>query len=493
MKKIAVIVLSAMLGSLFTLGMYRLTESKDGQVLRIEHRAENPVFSSRYDHTDTPGLDFTGAAERVMPTVVHIRSTQLRPSGRSQQPNLPPAFRDFFGEDFFFGPGPRQGQPQPAVGSGSGVIVSADGYIVTNNHVIDKADDIEVTLHDNRTFKAELVGVDPSTDLALLKIEGEDLSPVTLGNSDAVRVGQWVLAIGNPFNLNSTVTAGIVSAKARNINILRDQAPIESFIQTDAAVNPGNSGGALVDLNGHLIGINTAIASPTGSYSGYSFAVPVGIVRKVMEDLLQYGTVQRGYLGVIIRSLDANLAREQGLAITEGVYVDSLVANSAAASAGIRKGDVIRSIDGSPVRQASELIAKVGTRRPGDKVELQLLRDGKDQTISVTLRNRDGNTGLVSEDKASLLSELGVELASLSKAELQALGIDHGVKVTRLFTGKLSRETDIREGFIITHIDGRAIKQPEDVTYALEGKTGGVMMQGRYENYPRTFYYAFGM
>ena len=494
LKKIAVLMLSAMLGSLFTIGAFRVMTPQAEQVFRIEHRNESPVLSSRYDAPANPTPDFTQAAEAVMPTVVHIRSTQLRPSGRSANPGLPEAFRDFFGDEFFFGPNGRTpGQPQPAIGSGSGVIISQDGYIVTNNHVIDKADDIEVTLHDNRTFKAELVGVDPSTDLALLKISGDNLTAVTLGNSDAVRVGQWVLAIGNPFNLNSTVTAGIVSAKARNINILRDQSAIESFIQTDAAVNPGNSGGALVDLNGNLIGINTAIASPTGSYSGYSFAVPVSIVRKVMEDLLQYGTVQRGYLGVIIRSLDANLAREHQLDITEGVYVDSLVANSAAELAGLRKGDVITSVDGNPVRQSSELIAAVGTRRPGDKVTIDLLREGKARSFTVTLRNRDGNTELVTEAAPNVLSDLGVELSALDAKALKALGLDHGVKITRLLPGKLSRETDVREGFIITRIDGRAIKQPEDVTQALSGKKGGVMMEGRYENYPRTFYYAFGM
>ncbi|RMG71613.1 MAG: Do family serine endopeptidase [Bacteroidetes bacterium] len=494
-KDLALLVFAAMLGSLFTVGLNYAFNPKKEKVFRIEHSNQAPALISRYDAHDTPGPDFTGAAERVMPTVVHIRSTQLRPSGRGATPNLPEAFRDFFGDEFFFGPGPQRspGQPQPAIGTGSGVIISDDGYIVTNNHVIDKADDIEVTLHDNRTFKADLVGVDPSTDLALLKIEGDDLSAVTLGNSDDVRVGQWVLAIGNPFNLNSTVTAGIVSAKARNINILRDQSAIESFIQTDAAVNPGNSGGALVDLNGNLIGINTAIASPTGSYSGYSFAVPVSIVRKVMEDLLQYGTVQRGYLGVIIRSLDATLAREHDLDITEGVYVDSLVSNSAAEAAGIEKGDVILSVDGTPVRQSSELIAAVGTRRPGDKVELQVQRDGKEKTFEVTLRNREGNTELVAEAELSVLNELGVDLAALDRDELKVLGLDHGVKITQLRPGKLSRETDVREGFIITHIDGEKIKSPEDVQKVLADKKGGVMMEGRYENYPRTFYYAFGM
>ncbi|GAB4407578.1 MAG: trypsin-like peptidase domain-containing protein [Bacteroidia bacterium] len=490
MKRFGILLLAAVLGSAATIGLDRLLDRDRASVVRIEHSDQLPAVSSRYETVESAGPDFTQAAAQVMPSVVHIRSTQLRP--RSTQQAVPEIFRDFFG-DQFFDPRYQPGQPRPQVGSGSGVIVSADGYIITNNHVIDGADDIEVALNDKHTYKATLVGADPSTDLALLRIEADNLVPVVLGNSDEVRVGQWVLAIGNPFNLTSTVTAGIVSAKGRNINILRDRAAIESFIQTDAAVNPGNSGGALVDLQGRLIGINTAIASPTGSYSGYSFAVPVSIVRKVMEDLLQYGTVQRGYLGVMIRSLDGNLAREQGLDLTEGVLVDSLTATSAAGAAGVKVGDVIVAVDGQPVRQASELQAAVGTRRPGDKVLLTVNRKGSERQIEVLLRNQTGETALVDKDQTATVHELGAELHVVAKDRLKALDLNNGVQIARLLPGPLTRETDVRPGFIITAIDGKAVATVEDVRKALSNKKGGVMIEGRYEDLPKTYYYAFGM
>ena len=396
MKKIAAIVLSAILGSAFTIGAFQAFDRKDQQVYRIEHQSGLPAVSAKYDlgATATNGmLDFTVAAEKVMPAVVHIKSTSTTPNNPRQEMTIPAPFRDFFGDEFFRGQGnPRM---QPRVGSGSGVIIKETGYIVTNNHVIDQADDIEVSLYDNRSFKAELIGTDPSTDLALLKINADDLPFVPMTNSDDVKVGEWVLAIGNPFNLNSTVTAGIVSAKGRNINILRDQSAIESFIQTDAAVNPGNSGGALVDLNGDLIGINTAIASPTGSYSGYSFAIPSNLARKIIEDLLQYGTVQRGFLGVMIRNVDGNFAREKELEVTDGVYVDSLMEDGSAIDAGIRKGDVVTAVNGHQVKTSSELQVAIGTLRPGDQVNITVNRNGTQKIIPVTLKNRDGNTDIV--------------------------------------------------------------------------------------------------
>lgn len=312
----------ALIVSMATLGVFSLV-TRNSNTVRIEHISGTPSQSALYtldENSKLVPLDFTQTAGKVVEGVVNIKSTQIYSAGRSQEGNIPDQFRDFFGDQFpqFFGPRSRgntpdnrSGNPPTRVGTGSGVIISEDGYIVTNNHVVADADDLEVTLHDNRTYKAVVVGTDPTTDLALIRIKEKGLVPVPFANSDAVKVGEWVLAVGNPFSLNSTVTAGIVSAKGRNINILKEQYAVENFIQTDAAINPGNSGGALVNLEGGLIGINTAIASPTGSYSGYGFAVPVNIVNKVVEDLIKYGVVQRGVLGIMIRSVDGNLAREK--------------------------------------------------------------------------------------------------------------------------------------------------------------------------------------
>ncbi|MEM7374181.1 MAG: Do family serine endopeptidase [Bacteroidota bacterium] len=492
MKNIAIIILSAMLGSAFTMGLFKIFDPADKQIVQVEHRSSLPVVQSSYS-TDAPALDFTEAAAMVMPGVVHIKSTLVRGSNKQQQQlQIPDAFREFFG-DQFSSPFQQPRSPQPRVGTGSGVILTADGYIVTNNHVIEGADDIEVALDDNRTFKAEIVGTDPSTDLALIKIEAEGLISVPIGNSEQVKVGQWVLAIGNPLNLTSTVTAGIISAKARNINILQDRAAIESFIQTDAAVNPGNSGGALVDLQGNLVGINTAIASPTGSYSGYSFAVPSRLVRKVVEDLMEHGVVQRGYLGVIIRNVDANLAEEKGLKLTEGVFVDSLLDNSAALSAGIQKGDVITAVNGTTINTSSELQAAIGTGRPGDQVALQVNRKGSIREIPVVLKNRNGNTQIVERRSKDLQAKLGWELEDLSKEQLEKLGIDQGVKVKELLAGEIRQQTKMREGFVITHLNGEAVNNVESLEDMLAERNGGVMVEGVYDGYPGSQYYAFGL
>ncbi|MCB0613899.1 MAG: trypsin-like peptidase domain-containing protein, partial [Phaeodactylibacter sp.] len=319
-------------------------------VVKVEQVSGVPAHSvlySKNENGEVIPLDFTATSEQVMNAVVFIKSShQLSRNemGRNGTPNLPDPFREFFQDrgfsPFFQQPPMEGGQPPVEMGAGSGVIINEKGYIITNNHVIDHADEIEITLHDNRTFKASVVGADPATDLALLQIRAEGLPTLPLANSDEAKVGQWVLAVGNPFNLNSTVTAGIISAKGRNINLLKDQYAVESFLQTDAAINPGNSGGALVNLDGQLLGINTAIASPTGAYSGYGFAVPSNIVAKVVKDLLAYGSVQRGYLGAMIRDVSGPLAKDKGLALTEGVYVDSLLNNSAAAKAGLQAGDI---------------------------------------------------------------------------------------------------------------------------------------------------------
>ncbi|MBO7259592.1 MAG: trypsin-like peptidase domain-containing protein, partial [Paludibacteraceae bacterium] len=301
--------------------------------------------------------------------------------------------------EFFFGLPHYQERPQPQQqGFGSGVIISNDGYIVTNNHVIDRADMIQVVLNDKRTYTAQLVGTDPTTDIALLKIEADSLPTITFGDSDMLKVGEWVLAVGNPFNLTSTVTAGIVSAKARNINILNAAMKIESFIQTDAAVNPGNSGGALVNIQGRLVGINTAIASETGSYAGYAFAVPTSIVQKVVEDLKQHGTVQRAILGVQIADITDRLAKDRNIHTLAGAYVNSVMELSAAHMAGITEGDIITHVNNSPIKTVAELQEQIGRHRPGDEITITLLRNNTSITLPVTLQNRQGTTEILTKD-----------------------------------------------------------------------------------------------
>jgi serine protease Do len=434
------------------------------------------LVSNRAGYAPT---DFIAASELSVPAVVHVKTTYGGASGSSQSYS----FRDFF----WGNPGyPNQ---QPAMGAGSGVILSDDGYIITNNHVVDNASKVEVTLNDKRTFTAKVIGTDPSTDLALLKVEEKGLPVVAYGNSDAVKVGEWVLAVGNPFNLTSTVTAGIVSAKARNIHILPDQQfPIESFIQTDAAVNPGNSGGALVNSSGELIGINTAIASNNGAFSGYSFAVPVSIVRKVVDDLLEFGYVQRAFIGVSIRDVDSKLAMEKELKSLKGVYVNGLTEGGAAEEAGIREGDVIIKVNGIEVASTPELQEQVSRHRPGDKINVVLMRGGSQKDVTVTLRNKNGNTGIV---KNEALNMLGAELEPVSADLLSKLGIEQGVQVRKLAAGKL-RSAGIREGFIIQSIDKKLVSTTEDIESALNNKKGGVLMEGIYPNGVRA-YYGFGL
>jgi S1-C subfamily serine protease len=322
-----------------------------------------------------------------------------------------------------------------------------------------------------------------------LKIEAKDLAFSTYGNSDDVKVGEWVLAVGNPFNLTSTVTAGIVSAKARNIHILPDQKfPIESFIQTDAAVNPGNSGGALVNTRGELIGINAAIASNTGSYSGYSFAIPVNIVKKVVDDLVEFGTVQRGFIGVSIREVDAALAKEKELKTLNGVYVNGLTDGGAAEDAGIKEGDIITSINGVSIKTSPELQEQVGRYRPGDKIDVAVIRNNTTKTIPVILRNKEGNTKVTRNETISLL---GATLEMAPENELSKLGVRSGVQVKELQTGKL-KAAGLREGFIITSIDNMEVKSAGEVTEYLSSKRGGVLIEGVYPNGMRA-YYGFGM
>ena len=452
------------------------------------HLASFPVSRS-----GAQPIDFKFAAAAATPAVVHIKSV-FQPQKVSMPGGNP--FRDLFGDDFqFFFHGPNPYQQQPQTGTGSGVIISTDGYVVTNNHVIQNASEITVVMHNNKSFKAKIIGTDPDTDIALLKIDGENLPALQFANSDSVLVGEWVLAVGNPFNLSSTVTAGIVSAKGRNINLLGDanrKTAIESFIQTDAAVNPGNSGGALVNVNGDLVGINTAIASPTGSYAGYSFAVPANIVNKVVLDLKEFGVIQRGFIGITMRSLDDETAKNLGVERVSGVYVESVNDGSAAAEAGLKTKDIITGINGVEVKSAAELQEQIARYRPGDKISIALLRSGEPKGLSLTLKNKFNTTTTV-DKKANILADLGLEIEAVGRKEAEQLGIQGGLRVTGLSSGKISESTDIRKGFIITQVDDKPVSSVSEFTNILKEKSGKVLLEGIYPNKPMSYLYAFRM
>jgi Do/DeqQ family serine protease len=390
--------------------------------------------------------------------------------------------------ELFFGPQKRQ-QNYIQQGSGSGVIISEDGYIVTNNHVIAGSDKIEVTLNDKRTYDAEVVGSDASTDVALIRIREKGLPFLPYGNSDIVKVGEWVLAVGNPFNLNSTVTAGIISAKGRNNILSGNKHPIESFIQTDAAVNPGNSGGALVNTDGELVGINTAIASNNGAYQGYSFAVPVNIIKKVVSDLIEFGTVQRAYIGVSIQDIDAKFAAEKNITQLKGIYVSGLTEGGSAHVAGIREGDVITGIHDVPVASVSELQEQVSRYRPGDKINVAVLRNNKEIVLPVVLKSQDNTTNLVmkSELVKKTVDALGAEFQEMDTDELAALRLENGVKITRLSQGKLA-QIGLQAGFIVTSIDKKKIMTVNDIKNNLQNKSGTVLIEGFYPNGMRAAY-----
>lgn len=488
MKRFTSLFVAAVLGSLLTLGGYSYFKGNEDP--RIHYIAEPELSKVNYLNEATVPLSFTAIAERVTPAVVHIRSTQRKSTREQSQSNDP--FREFFGN-------PRNNGPSQS--TGSGVIINESGYIVTNNHVVQDADVVEVTLSDNRSYKAEVVGTDPDTDIALIKINQPNLSYVSFVDSDQARVGEWVLAVGNPFNLNSTVTAGIISAKGRNINILdrnrEVNTAIESFIQTDAAINPGNSGGALVNMSGGLVGINTAIASPTGSYSGYGFAVPSNIVSKIVEDLIKYGVVQRGWLGIQVGSVNSDLAKQFDLDVNEGAFVSGFAegGKSAAKDAGIREQDVVVKIDDTPIRSSSALIETIGRHRPGDKVMITVNRKGKVITYPVILKNRDGELSVVKAEERSGFASLGFEIEEVDTKTLKQLDLSNGVKVKRLGNGKLAKSTDIREGFIITKVNDTPVKSVKEFDEIMKKKKAGelVILTGTYEDFPREFNYAFRM
>jgi serine protease Do len=404
------------------------------------------------------GLDFLSAAKQVTAGVVHIRTA-------------------YGAGDFSLNP--LQSYENPVHSSGSGVIISDDGYIATNNHVIEDATNIEIVMNNNLRYYAKVVGADPSTDLALLKIKAKNLPFVKYGNSDRVLPGEWVLAVGNPFDLNSTVTAGIVSAKARNIGILRDRNnyQVEAFIQTDAAVNPGNSGGALVNLNGELIGINTAIATSTGSYQGYSFAIPVSLVKKVMDDLLEYGKVQRGLLGIEIADVNALIAESYHLPVNQGVLVNQVREESAAKESGIQAGDVIIGIDGQIINSVSELQEWVARNRPGEDISVTYLRNGEKYQVTARLKNSEGRRSLEKKDIDYTIG--GADFEDVPYRELAKLMLEGGVRVKNLDEGKW-KKSGMKENFIIAYIDKVPVENVEDLNRILEYKKGGILVEGLY-------------
>lgn len=494
--------LIAVVASLVTIFAFRaISGTSSGSVFfkTSDNKSGDSMVSFANMPSGKPG-DFTYAAETSAPSVVHIKATTTRSYTQRRSNSI---FEQFFGfDDEMF----RQPRQQNQESSGSGVIISEDGYIVTNNHVVEGTSTLEVVTYDKRSYKAKVIGTDPSTDIAVIKIEENRLPAITFGNSDEVKIGEWVLAVGNPFNLESTVTAGIISAIGRNINILgrqqnqgwfgnqqeEEQAkinPIESFIQTDAAVNPGNSGGALVNLNGHLIGINTAIASPNGAYAGYAFAVPSGIVKKVAADLIKFGDVQRGYIGINFTELNNKNAKELEVKSESGIYVANVTEGGAAETSGIRKGDVIIKADGLDTKSGAKFSELIGRKRPGEKVKFTINRNGSTKEITVTLKDTPDGKVAAKKDNTPF-GKMGLELTDLTSTELKSLGVNSGVKVSGIVkSGLVAGNTNIDKGFIITTIGNSQVKSAKEVKAiindAYEKGEEGILICGFYPNGPR--------
>lgn len=479
-------ILASLIGGMVAiLGVSLLQNNQDSSTNFTEKQDTSLVNWLTDDRFVIPeGINFVASAEQVTPAVVHVRSTVTMGSRESGVDPL---------EEFFGFRSPRgEAPPRQGRSSGSGAIISKDGYIVTNNHVIENASKVDVTLEDNRRFTARVVGTDPTTDLALLKIEANNLPFIPFGDSDQAKIGQWVLAVGNPYELNSTVTAGIISAKSRNIGILRDESnlQVESFIQTDAAVNPGNSGGPLVNLNGEIIGINTAIASRTGGFSGYSFAVPSAIAKKVMDDLLEFGTVQRGLLGVIIMDVNADLEEFIGeeVAVNRGVYIREVNEGSGGEEAGLQKGDIIIGVDGVDTYTTSALQERVARKRPGDEVEVTFLRDGEEMTTKATLKNISGDTKVVIKELPKTSEFEGVIFEDLKATVKERLDLEGGASIS-VIDNDTWREAGVNEGFIITKIGRTKIMSGADVLEALKNYKGEeVTILGVYPNGQRSYY-----
>jgi Do/DeqQ family serine protease len=479
MKRIANTLLAAFVGGAVAIGGYRLGESKYARSAGIDEKQKTYFASNPLNVTSSTGnLDFTQAAAAVTPGVVHIKT-------KYKADNQASSDMDIF--DNFFGRGQRM-PAQPISASGSGVIVSNDGYIITNNHVVEDASEVSVILTDNRQFTAKVIGRDPNTDLALIKVEGKNLPVVKIGNSDNVKVGEWVLAVGYPFALESTVTAGIVSAKARSIGILQQERPspfsrrgqsrqegnptaVESFIQTDAAINRGNSGGALVNANGELIGINAAIASQSGNYEGYGFAIPINLAKKVVDDFIKYGSVKRGYLGVSFEELNSDVAKKYGTSQINGLYVGDVIPNSGAAAAGIKAGDIIVKADGNTVYSSSDLQERVARLNPGDKVNITYLRDGKTREANIILKGDDqlnmtaSNTRTRAE--AEVANTLGARFTPATAAQKQRFRVASGVVVTAADPDSMFG-ANIPKGTLVTTINGKPVNNVADISAALK-------------------------
>ncbi len=468
---------------------------------------ESGVYPSNYkyaglnDGTIPPGsaIDFTIPAEAATPAVVHIKTKtnakQVNNNLPKRQPNNP--FSDFFDDDMFnqlFGGRGRNTIPEQRA-SGSGVIISDDGYIVTNNHVVANADEIDVTLSNKKTYKAKVIGTDPSYDLAVIKVEAAGLPFLLYGNSDDVKIGQWVLAIGYPLNLETTVTAGIISAKARTLGLNKgkngDQGlGVESFLQTDAAVNMGNSGGALINTEGRLVGVNSAIASPTGYYSGYSYAIPVNIVKKVIDDLIKFGTVQRGFLGVrFLNASDLNddEKKKNGIPLSaEGIYVSDVPTDGGAYEAGIRKGDILKKINNKEITNGAEMQGLISRQKPGDKMPVTYIRNGRENTVIVTLKNQAGNYDVVKAE--AILETLGADFTSLDPKKARDYGVSGGVIVKKINEGALNDQTRMKDGFIILRINDKEVKNVEEMKTEV-GTNKNITISGFYPGYDGVYEY----
>ncbi|MBP6456447.1 MAG: trypsin-like peptidase domain-containing protein [Chitinophagaceae bacterium] len=495
MKKIISIFLIAFTTSLLTFAFGKKFILNNAYLPIAENEKNNLINTENPKplNISTTGDGYTNleyAAELSQNAVVHI-TTESKPTAQQNPFGGDDFFSQFFGRGF-------QMQPQPQSGSGSGVVISADGYIVTNNHVVQGADEVSVTFNNKNKVTAKVIGTDASTDLAVLKVEEKNLTPLKYGNSDDVKLGQWVLAVGYPLNLEITVTAGIVSAKYRNIGINQRNAgqnSIESFIQTDAAVNPGNSGGALVNANGELIGINSAIASPTGSYAGYSYAIPSNLVKKVVADLMKFGNVQRAFLG--ISYLDTKNApdekiKELNLDKINGVYVGSVSEDGAAEDAGIQEGDIITKIGENNITRGTELLERIAQYAPGDKVNVAYLRNGKTYNTTVTLKNKMGNTKLVNKDVNDILGANFKELSAEDKARYKSKG---GVMITDLGNGLIAKKTNIRRGFVITEVNDKKVFTLNDLnSYFTDNQNENqINLAGFYPGYQGMYYYNFLM
>jgi Do/DeqQ family serine protease len=477
-KKSASYIAFAFIGAVIALSLYSHFNSNDKGVVLQQEPIQLASYSQPVSLPQAQLPDLTQAAEKSVSAVVHITMKTKTNAYYFDGGN------DIF--EYFFGPrGNTRPAPQFTEAAGSGVIISEDGYIVTNNHMVEGAQNIDVILNDNRKFAAKVIGRDSNTDIALIKIEAKNLSVLPWGDSEALKLGEWVLAVGNPFNLTSTVTAGIVSAKSRSIRIVSGKMPLESFIQTDAAVNPGNSGGALVNSRGELVGINTAIASQTGSYSGYSFAIPASIVHKVVEDLRKYGEVQRALLGVGIKNIDDKLAKEEKLDRMDGIFVDEAFDGGAAKSAGIKKGDVIVALNATKVKSVAQLQEQIGKHRPGDQIVVMVRRDGAEKVFNVTLKNTKGNTSIVKES----FSLLGAEFGDISNKDRERLNIEQGVQILKITSGKL-KNVGVRAGFIITDVNKISVGSVEDIKRIISQSSDNkpVLIEGVYPDGKWTYY-----